>query len=222
MRSPALATAPRNVKPWLPAQQGVSAEQQRIVFIEKLKLGTAGNLDIRKNQTEGAGRCCGTCARQKETHVRDITVDGSEQPLRRERLEIAWEAKQRRVGCSCVRADQETGAGRAEHDAARRVDVKEVGGQQVWVGTDVRDAIPVDLAAESAERTVRPYGSTSAYGGAEGVAGRRDRGRVSAGRLESHETAIGSRNRKHQRSCEHSFEQHNSILFQLIRESSQA
>ncbi len=194
--------------------QCLSVVEPHVIFIEKFKLG-ALNLDIREDQAEGAGRGCGTGARQKETHVCDITVNCSEQPLGRERLEIAWEAKQWRGNQSCVRADQETGAGRTEYDTARRVDVKEIAGQCVGVGKDIRDTVPVDFATQSAERTVCSRDCTSAYGVTEEVASRRNRGGVSTERLVGHETAMGGRNRKHQRSCKHSFEQHHSILYSV-------
>ena len=148
--------------------QALVASDQRIVRVEEL-VGGVEELAVRVEPASSTS----TNMRPNAVVVAAVVVPGTKNVtsvvvlltavksrLRAEGLEVAREAEQRRRRLARVRADEKARPRRAEDDAARRVDVEEVGRERIRVGLRGGNAVPVDLAPEAAERAVRagrPY-----------------------------------------------------------------
>src|SRR4029077_5308948 len=117
-------------------------------------------------------------AGNEERDVGYVAPDRREQPLSAERREVSGvghvDVAEIRLRDSCVCAHLETGPGRRKYDASWAVDVEEIRRQGVRRTQRIRDAIPVDFASQTAERTVRSGSGAAADRRTERIPGGRD------------------------------------------------
>ena len=165
------------------------APERLAVDAEVLDRRAPGEVDVGEDRAEAGDHRRPVGAGDEELHLVGRVAERGEEALGRERRELRGvgrieirEDDRRRGRIAGLGAHREEVAGAVEEDgAARRGEVEEVGRQQIRPAGAVGDAVPVDLAAQAAERAVRSGDRAAAEVGPEGVARGGDRGQVPGG-----------------------------------------
>ena len=165
------------------------AAERLAVDAEVLDRRPVREVDVGEHSAEARDHGRPVGAGDEELHLVDRVAERGEEALGREgselrgvgRIEIR-EDDRRRGGVARLGAHREEVAGAVEEDrAAGGGEIEEVGGQQVGTTGAVGDAVPVDLAADAAERAVAARDRAAAQVGAKGVARGGDGGEVAGG-----------------------------------------